>query len=175
MEDEMEKMQMDHPSAGTQLTGSCPRQAHQARRLLLVTTLLLATAACGGPETASATSGTDAGTAMQSGAGAPPDAAPADGATAASPSQDLQLVQFGASMYAAAEFCKLDYDVNTRGTVRAQQKQATLAQGRMSAAQFDAAFDAHSAKVKASFEAMPAAERARNCAQLERIGKPDAG
>lgn len=171
----MEKMQMDHTGAPTHLNGGGRIQHRQARRMMLVTMLLLATAGCSGPDTAAASSGTGAGAATQSGAGAPSDAEPAADTGATPTSQDLQLVQFGASMHAAAEFCKLDYDVNTRSTMRAQQKQATVAQGRMSAAQFDAAFDAHNAKVKASFEAMPAAERARNCAQLERIGKPDAG
>lgn len=89
--------------------------------------------------------------------------------------QDLQLVQFGASMYAASEFCKLDYDISTRDAVRDQQKQATVAQGRMSASQFDEVFEAHRAKVKAHFAAMSPEERATNCAPLERIGRPEAG
>jgi len=104
------------------------------------------------------------------------DVAAADAAAGApAPEQDVQLVQFGASMYAAAEFCKLDHDLDSRQAMREQQKQATVAQGRMSAGQFDEVFDAHSAKVRASLVAMPEAERAKTCAQLERIGKPGAG
>ncbi len=126
-----------------------------------------------------------------SGESTPPDAAPPAGAaatpaagaeddadtaaTAQLPDQELQLVQFGASMYAASEFCKLDYDINTRDAVREQQKQATVGQGRMSAAQFDAAFEAHRAKVKAHFAAMSPDERVKNCAPLERMGRPEAG
>src|SRR5690606_29413005 len=91
------------------------------------------------------------------------------------PDQDVQLVQFGASMYAAAEFCRLDHGLDSRQAMREQQKQATVAQGRMSAGQFDEVFDAHSAKVRASLVAMPEAERASTCAQLEQIGKPGAG
>ena len=104
------------------------------------------------------------------------DVAAADAAAGApAPEQDVQLVQFGASMYAAAEFCKLDHDLDSRQAMREQQKQATVAQGRMSAGQFDEVFDAHSAKVRASLVAMPQAERAKTCAQLEQIGRPGAG
>ncbi|KAF1703047.1 hypothetical protein [Pseudoxanthomonas suwonensis] len=136
----------------------------------LALSAVLAGAACSGEPT-------PADMAVPAAAAATPtgDAADADATGGPAPDQEVQLVQFGASMYAAAEFCKLDYDVNTRRTMREQQKQATVAQGRMSAAQFDAVFDAHSAKVKASLVAMPQAERAKTCAQLERIGKPAAG
>ena len=117
--------------------------------------------------------------AAPAGAAATPAAGAADdadtAATAQLPDQELQMVQFGASMYAASEFCKLDYDINTRDAVREQQKQATVGQGRMSAAQFDAAFEAHRAKVKAHFAAMSPDERVKNCAPLERMGRAEAG
>lgn len=125
----------------------------QSRTILLGMTLLLATVACSRSEPVSANT--------------------SDEDTEDVPIH-LQLVQFGATMYVAAEFCKMDFDTRTREGPREQQKRAMVAKGTMTAAQFDAAFAAAQAQVKARFAALSAADRAQACTELEKVGKPSA-
>src|SRR5690606_23309397 len=129
------------PAAGAPLPlspNATPKESRMRKVPLKITFLALSAMFAGA---ACSDESTPANTAAPAPAAATPaadtDVAAADAAAGApAPEQDVQLVQFGASMYAAAEFCKLDHDLDSRQAMREQQKQATVAQGRMSAGQF---------------------------------------
>src|SRR5690606_8330102 len=69
----------------------------------------------------------------------------------------------GAGLYVAPEFCGIQYDDAERARMREQQKQATVERGQMSAAQFDAAFDAGIEEARQAFANASPDELSQSC------------
>jgi len=77
--------------------------------------------------------------------------------------QHRNLVRAGAGLYVAPEFCGIQYDDAERARMREQQKQATVERGQMSAAQFDAAFDAGIEEARQAFANASPDELSQSC------------
>ncbi|MGJ4731099.1 hypothetical protein, partial [Luteimonas sp. SDU101] len=95
------------------------------------------------------------------------DGAPASGELVLD--QHRQLVRFGATMHAAADFCEMDYDDAERERLRRQQREAMVGMGAITAAQFDAAFDAGIGQAREAFTRAPPAELRGMCDDLLRL------
>lgn len=129
----------------------------------LVLSIVLAGSACSRGEPAAGASpgpGPAGATSMVAG-----DEAPAVDSVAAG--QHRNLVRAGAGLYVAPEFCGMQYDAAGRARMREQQKEATVSRGHMSAAQFDAVFDAGIEDARKAFANASPAELEQTCAAVK--------